>query len=270
MGCLFENGVVPPALGVAWDGSGLGDDGTIWGGEFLRVREDGFERVACLRPFPLPGGEAAAREPARVALSLLTEIGEPGGVLGFSQAESRVIRSLLDKKIHSPMTSSVGRLFDGVAGLLGICRKASYEGQAAMALESLAARIEADVEANGVYPFHWTQRDAGPAWIDWEPLLHGIIADIGNGIRSELIASRFHRTLAEMVVEVAKRVGEEKVALSGGCFQNKVLTERVLLRLREEGFQPLRHHRIPPNDGGLAVGQLAAHAYQQGRSFVCA
>jgi hydrogenase maturation protein HypF len=249
-------------LGIAWDGTGYGLDGTIWGGEFLLATKDGtLKRVAHLRQFHLPGGDAAIREPRRSALGLLHEIfgkelwKRPELIAGLNQSERALLRQMLTKNINAPLTSSAGRLFDAVASLTGLRQRASFEGQAAMDLEfACRPRIR---EA---YPFRIT--NAAPMLIDWEPAIHQLLADVANGESSGVISARFHNMLVELIVVTAKKMGEPKVVLTGGCFQNRYLIERTVERLREENFKPYWHQRIPPNDGGIALGQAVAASWK--------
>jgi hydrogenase maturation protein HypF len=265
MSCMAENEIAPPALGIAWDGTGYGTDGTIWGGEFLRMKKGGFDRVAHLHTFPLPGGDAAIREPRRSALGLLysiyganaCELDDLDGVKTFSSTELAVVCEMLSRGINSPLTSSAGRLFDAVASLIGLRQRTGFEGQAAMELEFIADRSVA-----GSYPFSVDQTNS-TAVIDPAETVRAILRDHEEGVPCSAIASRFHNTMAEIMVAVAKIAGEEKIALSGGCFQNKLLTELAVTRLRSEGFKVYWHQRIPPNDGGIALGQLAALAAQE-------
>ncbi len=255
--CMAEKEIEPPLLGVAWDGTGYGTDGTIWGGEFFLVTNDSCRRIAHLRTFRLPGGDAAIREPRRSALGLLHEIfGEetwehPTVVANFSRAELKILRGMLRRQVNSPLTSSVGRLFDGVAALAGLCARSTFEGQAAMKLEfAIADRAEES------YPF--TLRETKPLVIDWEPALRALLEDRRQNIEPGLIAARFHNMLVDAILAVARHFDQPKVALSGGCFQNRYLTERVIDKLRAAGFQPYWPQRIPPNDGGIALGQVWA------------
>jgi hydrogenase maturation protein HypF len=265
MSCMAENEIVAPALGIAWDGTGYGTDGTIWGGEFLRMKKGGFDRVAHLHTFPLPGGDAAIREPRRSALGLLysiyganaCELDGLDAVKTFSSTELAVVCEMLSRGINSPLTSSAGRLFDAVASLIGLRQRTGFEGQAAMELEFIADRSVA-----GSYPFSVDQTNS-TAVIDPAETVRAILRDHEEGVPCSAIASRFHNTMAEIMVAVAKIAGEEKIALSGGCFQNKLLTELAVTRLRSEGFKVYWHQRIPPNDGGIALGQLAALAAQE-------
>ncbi len=258
--CMAENDVRGPVLGVAWDGTGLGPDGTVWGGEFLRVDESGYERLAHLRTFPLPGGERAAREPRRVALGMLHEIfgaqeaarPEFLRLWGFSATEITVLLGMLRASVNAPRTSSAGRLFDAVASLLGLRQINRFEGQAAMELEWACP----EKPMGEAYPFTLGVQGL----LDWEPMLREILREKRAGVAPGSIAEKFHRTLVAMIVAVAHRVGEKRVVLSGGCFQNKILCEWTVARLRHEGFTAIWHQRVPPNDGGLALGQAVAAA----------
>jgi hydrogenase maturation protein HypF len=253
LSCMTENEIDPPVLGVAWDGTGWGVDGTVWGGEFLRVPARGFERVAHLRTFGLPGGEKAVVEPRRAALGVLFEIygadlpGDLAPVRALSPRERPTLITMLEKRLHTPRTSSAGRLFDAVAALVGIRQTCTFEGQAAMELEWSLEGFE-------------TEDRYDIAGEDWEPIVRGIVGDLRRGVPVGRISARFHNSLTEIIVGVATRVGDEKVALSGGCFQNRALVERTVRKLRAGGFRPYWHQRVPPNDGGIALGQLAALA----------
>ncbi len=269
--CLAEHDVTEPALGVAWDGSGYGDDGTVWGGEFLRVDDAGYQRVAHLRPFRLPGGEAAVREPRRCALSLLSEVFGQDGlartdlacVASFSASERETLQRLTERGLNAPVTTSAGRLFDAVAALLGLRQRTSFEGQAAAALEWAADGSTTD----RAYPFAVGRAGADAPWVvDWAPVVRALLADLAAGVEVADMAAAFHNGLATAVAAVAERIGEPRVALSGGCFQNARLTEATVAALRRAGFEPYWHSLVPPNDGGLALGQLA----WAGRQTTCA
>jgi len=267
--CLAENGVDEPALGVAWDGTGYGPDGVVWGGEFLLGDASGYRRVAHLRPFLLPGGEAAVREPRRSAWGLLWDVmGEAllgradlAPVASFDDAGRRTLVRMLQRRVNTPQTTSAGRLFDGVAALLGLHQATSFEGQAAMALEFAADAAEIGAYAMPVVPAADEAADS-PAVVDWQPLLQDVLADRARDVAVPVIAARFHNALVDAIVSVAAQVGVQNVALSGGCFQNRWLTERTAARLRAAGFTPLLHRQTPPNDGCIALGQVvvAAHA----------
>jgi hydrogenase maturation protein HypF len=268
LACMAENELAPPVLAVSWDGTGYGPDGTIWGGEFLRVTDGGCERVAHLRPFRLPGGEAAVREPRRCALGLLWEAyGEAAlarddlaPIRGFTATERAGLASMLRRGVQAPVTTSAGRLFDAVASLLDLRQITRYEGQAAMELEFAAAA--GATTATG-YPI--ALREDAPRVVDWEPMLRGILKDLHAGVAREDMARRFHATLAEAIVVVARAVGLPRLALTGGCFQNVLLTELTVARLRAAGFAPHWHQRVPPNDGGIALGQVVAARRSRGR-----
>jgi hydrogenase maturation protein HypF len=258
--CMAENDLEGEVLGVTWDGAGYGDDGTLWGGEFLLGDASGYRRVAHVRPFRLPGGEAAIKEPRRTALGLLHEIGAAFDLLPpatdaepLSEGDLRLLGQMLAKGVNSPVTTSAGRLFDAVAALLGIRSVCSFEGQAAMMVEFRAERGVDD-------GYDFALREGEPLVLDWEPLFREVIRDRDAGVSLGVICARFHNTLADAIVEVARRTGASRVALTGGVFQNRYLTERAFHRLEGEGFRPFTHQRVPPNDGGIALGQVLVTA----------
>jgi hydrogenase maturation protein HypF len=267
LACMAENELDGPVLGVSWDGTGFGLDGTVWGGEFLKVGESGFTRAAHLRTFTLPGGDRAVREPRRAALGLLHaafgqaafRMADLATITAFTPRELRVLDRMMVSGLNVPTTSSAGRLFDAVASLVGLRQHVHFEGQAAMELEWACAGVDTTER----YPFVCRSpedpRD-GAVVVDWQPLLAAVLADVRSGAAPGWISARFHNALADVIVEVAQRVGERRVVLTGGCFQNRRLTERAVTRLTEEGFRPYWHQRIPPNDGGIALGQLVAAA----------
>ena len=207
-----------PVLGVSWDGTGYGLDGTIWGGEFLLTDETSFTRVAHFRQFSLPGGEAAVREPRRTALGLLYALLGSRAflrydlfpLLSISEGELAVLRQMLERGVQSPVTSSVGRLFDAVASLVGLRQRVRFEGQAAMELEH---SVEAD--RSEAYPM--AIKDGAPLIVDWEPLIRGLFQDLARGAAIGAMSARFHNALVEAIVQVAQKVGERRVVLSGGC-----------------------------------------------------
>jgi hydrogenase maturation protein HypF len=255
--CMAEHGLAPPVLGIAWDGAGYGPDGTIWGGEFLHVTPTGWRRVAHLRRFPLPGGEAAMREPRRAALGLLfAAYGEDAfgmtdlpPVAAFSPSERAVLRTVLTRSVQTPETTSAGRLFDAFAALCGLRQRATYEGQAASAFEWAAEGFATgrayDLPVTG----------DGPLVIDWGSALAAALADLRAGAAAGVVSEALHNGLAAAIAAVAARIGEPRVVLTGGCFQNVRLTEAAVGTLGSAGFEPFRHQQVPPNDGGLAVGQ---------------
>ncbi|HUI64350.1 MAG TPA: carbamoyltransferase HypF [Bacteroidota bacterium] len=262
--CMADNALDGPVLGVAWDGTGLGTDGTIWGGEFLLASRDSFERVATFRPFPLPGGDTAIQEPRRTALGILYDLlGEKAftrkdlpSVAAFTDQELALLHRMLSRKINTPMSSSAGRLFDAVASLTGLRQRNSFEGQSAMALEFAATSCS----GGRVYGFEMSRVSPSLLHIEWAPTMWGILRDLQSGVPVQEIAAAFHNTLAAIIVETARRVGQERVVLAGGCFQNAYLTERTVRSLEREGFRPYWHQRVPPNDGSIALGQLVVAA----------
>ncbi len=238
--CAAENDIRGDYLAVSWDGTGYGLDGAIWGGEFFLVRGGSFDRIAHLRPFRLPGGEAAIRESWRSAFSVLWTLYGPEGAPDSSQ--KNVLCAMLERGINSPWTTSVGRLFDAIASIAGVAQENRFEGQAAMQLERAIDRIrtgEAYPLANG----------------DWGPLIEAASDDAQRGTSSSIVSARFHNALAAWILEVAEQVGIGRVALSGGVFQNSYLTERTAALLEERRFCVYTHQRVPANDGGISLGQ---------------
>jgi hydrogenase maturation protein HypF len=229
--------------------------------------------VAHLRPFRLPGGDAAARGPRRVALALLWELyGEVSlemddlaPIRALPPSERQVLGQMLRRGLSAPSTTSAGRLFDGVAALLGLHQQVSFEGQAAMALEYIA-----DPAMSDAYPMAVsTQRSPADSSfivhrssfiLDWQPLLEALVHDLRAGVSSGIMAARFHNALVDGIVQVAQFIGQPQVALTGGCFQNRLLLERTAGRLRQTGFDVLLHRQVPPNDGGISLGQVAVAA----------
>lgn len=267
--CMAEHDIRPPVLGVAWDGAGYGPDGTVWGGEFLLVTEAGWRRVAHLRQFRLPGGESGAREPRRAALGLLYEaFGDSAfdmtylpPVAAFSSTERTVLRAMLARGVNAPLTSSMGRLFDAFAALCGLRQRASYEGQAASELEWAAA----DLASDRCYEFALRdppQKD-GAIIVDWQPALEMALADLRAGALPGPVSEAVHNGLASAIAAVAARIGTPRVLLTGGCFQNARLTEAAVRALRCAGHEPVWHQRVPPNDGGIALGQAAWAAWRE-------
>jgi hydrogenase maturation protein HypF len=248
--CAAENNLEGPYLGVSWDGTGYGLDGAIWGGEFFRVEDNQYERIAHLRPFGLPGGDAAVREGWRSAASLLFECrdsrprlsSERSSLPGRLEPETEKVAFMLERKINVVPTTSVGRLFDAVASISGIAHKNRFEGQAAMLLENEIGTLR-------------TEEAYSLLGGDWAPLISEVVKDTDAGVPVSKIAARFHNALVSWIVEVAEQVKEKQVVLSGGVFQNRYLAERVAAVLEGRGFTVHTHQRVPPNDGGIARGQ---------------
>lgn len=259
--CMAENRLSGPAIGVTFDGSGYGADGTLWGGEFLIGDYRSVRRAAHLEEFPMPGGEQAIREPWRMALAYLVDSGGDLGALEprIAPAALHVVRQMVLQGVHCPRTSSMGRLFDGIASILGIRDRVSYEGQAACELETIARGSAAEKP----YPVDFHLRDS--RWVlRLAPVVAGVERDLYRRLPIPVIARRFHATVVEMIRETLIRLREESgiadVVLSGGVFSNSLILEESLRRLGEEGFRVHRHRRVPPNDGGLCLGQLAVAA----------
>jgi hydrogenase maturation protein HypF len=262
--CMAENGLREPVIGVSFDGTGYGTDGAIWGGEFLIGDYVQFRRAAHFRYVVLPGGDRAVREPWRMALSHLLDAGADPAHLErrIDPYALRTVRKMLDKKVNTPMTSSIGRLFDAVAALAGVRDAASYEAQAALELEWLAAINAPD----SCYPFELIDSlsDNEPMQIDTRPLIRAVSRDADAGVDAGQIGRRFHSTLVEIIVAVCNRLRQltqiNAVTLSGGVFMNAVLTVETDQRLRRADFRVFRHELTPPNDGSLSLGQLAVAA----------
>ena len=256
LACMAEHQLQPPLLGVAWDGTGLGTDKQLWGGEFLQIDAHGWQRVAHCRPFPLVGGFAAIKEPRRAALGLLYAwqaeaiFNEEYAPLlsAFSASELKLLRGMLKNQLNCPMTSSIGRLFDALASLLGLCHISEFEGQAAMALEACAMQCA----VGNAYPTRFIE-----PILDWQSLLTGVLADL-NKTSPEQIAANIHHTLADWVFAVAEKNHATRLVLSGGCFQNAYLVDAIVNAEQAKHYQLFRHATIPPNDGCLALGQIYA------------
>ena len=255
--CMAEHQRTAAIIGVAFDGTGCGPAGEIWGGEFLVADLGNFERVLHLRPLILPGGEAAIREPWRLALAALLDCGEDPALLPSIQSDRRrIVSRMIEKELNCPAATSAGRWFDAVSALCGIAATTTYEAQGAIELES-----QADDRAAEAYPFEIEDdevdlrpviREIAGSLSQVQPAPHAVVATI---------ASRFHETMAQVILEgcqrIAQSTGIHTVALSGGCFQNRLLSERANALLAMNGFEVLMHHRVPPNDGGIALGQAA-------------
>jgi hydrogenase maturation protein HypF len=253
--CLAEHRIERPVLGLAWDGTGLGTDGTSWGGEALLVDGQRCERFGHLLPFRLPGGDRAAREPRRAALGLLERaLGEAGRQHArrwFEEHELATLGRMLERGVSSPLATGMGRLFDAVAALAGLCARTSFEGQAAMELQFAAERHAGDVAA-----YSLDLSAERPHVADWTSLVRDVVADAARGAPVELVAARFHSALVELGLAWAERAGIPDVVLTGGCFQNAWLSGRLRERLEGAGFTVHTPALIPPNDGGISLGQI--------------
>ncbi len=278
--CMAEHGLDEPVIGVSFDGTGYGTDGAIWGGEFVVADYRHFRRAAHLRYVGLPGGDSAVREPWRMAATHLRDAGISSDTLAgrIDRAKLRTIATMLERRINTPLTSSAGRLFDAIASLIGVRDTVNYEGQAAIELEWLASEVSAD-EA---YPFELLATHAGSSAddgvqatheIDTRPLIRAVVADAQSGTNPQRVARRFHSTIVEIIAATCVAIREETqieaVALSGGVFMNALVASESAARLSAVGFRVYRHVLVPPNDGGLCLGQLAigAAALAAGKTF---
>jgi len=265
--CLVENGLAPPALGVAFDGTGYGPDHTIWGGEFLLAHYHRATRLAHLECVPMPGGEAAIKQPCRMAISyLLALLGEKALERGLpfmgsmDRIELALIRQQITKRINAPLTSSAGRLFDAVSALLGIRGRSEYEAQAAIELEMAAPEME---QGEDVYPMD-VDDQGGTRVIRLKRLFSEILDDLERGVSRAEISLRFHRSVAHLISRVclvlSRETGLKRVALSGGVFQNRLLFRLTAAALERAGLEVALHREVPCNDGGLSLGQaVIAH-----------
>ncbi|MBX6424041.1 carbamoyltransferase HypF [Thermosulfurimonas sp. F29] len=250
------------ALALVLDGAGLGADGTIWGGEILFLEGQRYRRVGGISPFPLPGGEAAEREPWRVALALLSGIFGPGEAVRRLRALApdlpmeavELVALQTERGLNTPLTSSAGRLFEAAAVLLGLGLRNGYEGELALRLEGLASEIPEEESGGSVSPDTENGRIRGTA------LIEAVLRDLEAGVPRNLIAFRFHRRLAAALLETVntwvERLGVREVALSGGCFQNALLLKMVAEGLEARGLEPIFSESVPPNDGGISYGQV--------------
>lgn len=282
--CLAENGLDQPVIGITFDGTGYGTDHAVWGGEFLVGDSRQALRAGHLRYVPLPGADAAIREPWRMGVSYLQDADVANfPVPGVEGRRRAIVEKLIDRGLNSPPTSSMERFFDAVAAITGICGQASFEGQAAIRLEEAASEVNVSTE----YPFQLVATGQSatlikpdgeqvsvpplsvadqirPFTIDTRPTIRAIVADLLRNTSVSTIARRFHSTVSGIIVAACRRIrlesGLDSVALSGGVFLNALLTSEVLQRLSADGFRVYRHLQVPPNDGGLSLGQLAVAA----------
>lgn len=267
--CMAENSLFGKVIGVALDGTGYGTDGQIWGGEFLVADFAGFERRAHFRCVPLPGGDTAVRQPWRAALSYLRDTFSgaiPGGLSLWREVPEKrlhLVLAMLDRRVNSTLTSSCGRLFDAVASIVGLRHEVTFEAQAAIELENVT---HPGVEE--IYDF--AIEGSGAQQVDFRPSIAAIVRDVQGNQPVPVISSRFHNTVAAAVTETCRRIRQEsglnRVCLSGGTFQNVYLLQRTIQNLRGAGFKVFLHSRVPPNDGGIALGQavIANQILQRG------
>ena len=265
VGAMAENRLDGPVIGLAFDGTGYGTDHTIWGGEVLVADETGFERAAHLAAVPMPGSSAAIKEPWRMAVSYLSETFGEGWMEhnlpifdSKSHRQLHVIQEMARKRFNAPLTSSLGRLFDGVAAIIGLRYEVAFEGQAAMELEMVAAATAAEK----TYDTDWILGDG--IEIQTQPLVRGIVRDVENGISAAVISARFHGTLIRTFTDVCEHLRKQRgihhVVLSGGVFQNAILLSEMLRKLAARNFNVYTHKKVPCNDGGISLGQAVAAA----------
>jgi hydrogenase maturation protein HypF len=254
-GAMAEHGLSGEVIGISFDGTGFGDDGNVWGGEFLVANRRNFKRAAHLKYARLPGGDAAAKEPWRMAISYLAGSGGVDSLEGFRQRigpKADIVEEMAEKGLNSPFTSSMGRLFDAVASICGLRDEITFEAEAAIELESVA-----DMDEAGLYPFAII--GSQPLEIDAAPLIQAIVQDVNRGSATAETAAKFHNTIAEMAVKVSMRLkgvyGINEVVLTGGVFQNSLLSKRTKEKLQAAGFVVYLQEKVPSNDGGVSLGQ---------------
>jgi hydrogenase maturation protein HypF len=268
---MAENGLQGEVIGVAFDGTGLGTDGTIWGGEFLNASLQDFVRRAHLKKTLMPGGAMAIKQPWRMAMVYLSDaFGEEATNLGdhllkrVASEKRNTLERMLKRAFNAPLTSSMGRLFDAVSSLLSIRDEVNYEGQAAIEMAMIS-----DHRIRGEYPFR-IHKEKSPMIIDPKDIIRGVALDMRKGVSPPEISGKFHQTIASLIIKTCGTIrqidGLNRVVLSGGVFQNVLLLSQVTGRLREKGFEVYTHHLIPANDGGISLGQaVIAHS----RLFQC-
>jgi hydrogenase maturation protein HypF len=262
---MAENKIDGPVMGLSFDGSGYGTDGAIWGGEILVADEKQFTRAAHLAYVPMPGSAAAIKEPWRMAVSYLYDALGPDIwtldlplLQNIEEKKLKIIIEMITKGINSPHTSSLGRLFDGVAAIAGLRHHVAFEGQAAMELEMASEGV-----ADRIYDFEWLDKES--IHIQTGPIIRGVVNDMLNGVAPSLISARFHDTLIELFTKLSelinKKYGLNRVVLSGGVFQNSLLLAGLISALEKKGFEVFSHKLVPTNDGGISLGQaVVAHA----------
>jgi hydrogenase maturation protein HypF len=262
--CMCDNGVDGPVLGVSWDGVGYGTDGVAWGSEFLVSTFNDFERLAHFLPFRLVGGEQAARRPSRSALGTLYQtfgddilsdrLSEVPAISCFDRNELVTLRDCLKTGFNSPLVCGMGRLFDAVSSIIGVRQECSFEGQAAMELEFEAYR---GTKGSRALAYEYEIRSGKPAVVDWRPIMRGIVSDHFARVKRSTISLKFHQTLANIIREIADNANMNRIVLSGGVFQNALLTSLVGKAFKGSLMKVYMHKSLPPNDGGISVGQVA-------------
>ena len=257
--CMVENDINEQVIGIAYDGTGYGDDKKIWGGEFLLCNRKEYVRIGHLQYFNLPGGESAIKNPWKIALSLLYKVYNDDFINyipnNLKNKSVSVIKNIIDKKINSPETSSIGRLFDGISALIGLIEEISFEGEAAIILENIS-----NEEIINNYKYN-IDKIEDRYIIKFNEIIIGIVNDIRNKVTKDIISAKFHNTVVEFTIDMAKRMREKtkvnKVILTGGVFQNEILLDRTIVKLIENNFEVITHTIIPCNDSGISLGQLA-------------
>jgi len=262
--CMAEHHLDAPVIGLAFDGTGFGADGTVWGGEFLVADSAGYRRAAHLETVPMPGGAAAIKAPIRMAVACLHKVFGQGmwdlglpSLAATPRSEAEILVRMCEQGINAPLTSSLGRLFDAVAALIGLRRQVAFEGQAAMELEMIADDPTAER-----YDFQW--RDGQVRIVSMAPVIQGVVEDLRRGMPAFIISRKFHNTLIHGCAELCAAIGRElqldRVVLSGGCFQNRLLLEGLTRALVERNLKVYSHRQVPTNDGGIALGQAVIGA----------
>jgi hydrogenase maturation protein HypF len=269
--CMIDNKIEAPVIGVALDGTGYGSDGNIWGGEFLMVDYKGFQRMGQLEYLPLPGGATAIKRPYRIAIGYLLKllgknalVSELDFLTEIDSTEIELIKQQIKSGLNSPLTSSMGRLFDAVSALTGVRGVIDYEAQAAVELEMIAYEA-GDLVGNENYPYDIIEQN-GLFVVQLKTLFSAIVSDLSRGISKSVMSVKFHNTVARMVTEmcqvIAKRTGINQVALSGGVFQNRLILRKVIPLLEAANFSVLTHREVPCNDGGISLGQAVIANFQ--------
>ena len=249
---MEEHDLTKPVIGVSFDGTGFGTDGNTWGGEFLVVDKKGFERPAHLKYYMMPGGDRVVKEPWRMLLSILGRKAMPF-IKGVKREDRETVLAMMKRRINSPLTSSAGRLFDAAAALLGVCPHASREAEGPVKLESMC-----DVKVKESYGFSLLKENKA-CIIDLKPAFLSMIKDLKSAKRKAIIATKFHNTMADVIVRTVKKISDKTrikdIALSGGVFQNKFLREKVISKLESLKLNVYVNRKVPVNDLNISLGQ---------------